>query len=357
MERKRRVEISVLNTLFCLIVIFIHIISYPVAAFSANTPEYNVVMIPWRLCSFVVQGFVMLSGVKLFLNKKENLSFGAYLKGRIKGVIVPYSVCFAVYYLCFFLVYDYTFDAGFILKKFITGDLVCHLYFIPIIFQFDLLFPLWRRLVGKCSPKAVIPIAILFSMAMESFFPCLLGKIFLGFNFIYNDRLFTTYLSYWLIGCYIGKNYDKFCSMLKKYYGAVCIAFALSLIAVIGFSYLAYNQLAYIPWINLVHNLYVLLVCVFLYGTVLKVPPLVWEKIPLLFKIDRASFYIYLYHMLAVLLAEWFLNRVGICAQGTAFVIRALFAYGLTLPVCIMYQKLSGFVKSKRLQVREGGRK
>lgn len=356
MERKRRVEISVLNTLFCLTVIFIHIISYPVAAFSVNTIKYNMVMIPWRLCSFVVQGFVMLSGIKLFLNKKDNLPFSVYLKGRIKGVIVPYAVCFAVYYLCFFAVYQYPLDAGFILEKFFTGDLVCHLYFIPIIFQFDLLFPVWKRLIGKCSEKIVIPIAILFSMAMEMFFPRILNGIFSGFTFVYNDRLFTTYLSYWLIGCYIGKNYDKFCSMLKKHFSAIFIVFVLSLATVTGFSYLAYNQLAYIPWINIVHSIYVLAVCIFLYGIALKIPPHVWEKVPVLFKIDRASFYIYLYHMLAVLLAEWFLEEAGICAQGTAFVIRVIFAYGLTLPGCIIYQKLSRFVKSKRRQMWEVGR-
>lgn len=337
MERKRRVEISVLNTLFCLTVIFIHIISYPVDAFSVNTIKYNMVMIPWRLCSFVVQGFVMLSGVKLFLNKKDNLPFAVYLKGRIKGVIVPYAVCFAVYYLCFFAVYQYPLDVGFILKNFFTGDLVCHLYFIPIIFQLDLLFPVWKRLVKACSPVVVIPVAILFSALMEMYFPMLLGKA--GISFIYNDRIFTTYLSYWLIGCYIGKSYDNFCHLLKKYFWAVAVVFALCLVANIGVSYLAYNQLAVVRYTNLVQNAYVISVCMFIYGIVLFVPREKWEKLSLVFEIDRASFNIYLYHMFAILLAEALFERTGITAQGTALVIRAVIAYGITLPCCIIYQK------------------
>lgn len=340
MQGKRRVEISVLNVLFCLIVILIHIISYPVAEFSVNTVKYNLVMILWRLLSFVVQGFVMLSGIKVFLNAKDTLAFGKYFKGRIKGVIVPYAVCYMVYYLCFFVAYKYPLDVGFMLKNFLTGSLVCHLYFIPIIFQLDLLFPVWKGLVKKCHPAVIIPIAIVFSIAMEMFFPRALNAVFPDLHFIYNDRLFTTYLSYWLIGCYIGKYYDSFCNMLKKHFGAICVVFAISLLAVIGCSYLAYNRLVGIPYINLVHDVYVLAVCIFLYGAVLKVPKKFWDKLPILFKIDRASFYIYLYHMLAVLLAGWVLVRLGIVAQGIAFIIRALFAYGLTLPGCIIYQKI-----------------
>lgn len=340
MEQKRRVEISVLNALFCLIVILIHVISYPVAAFSINTIKYNLVMIPWRLSSFVVQGFVMLAGVKLFLNAKNTLPYSKYLMGRIKGVIVPYAICFAAYYLYFVLAHKYSLDARFVIKNFFTGDIVCHLYFIPIIFQFDLLFPVWKRVVKSCSPIIVIPVAILFSALMEKYFPMFINASFPGIRFIYNDRLFTTYLSYWLIGCYIGKNYDTFCRLLKKYFAAVSVVFALCLLANIGISYLAYNQLAVITYTNFIHTAYALLACMFLYGVVLFVPREKWEKFSLIFKIDRASFNIYLYHMIAVFFSQWLLERLGILAQGTAFVIRMILVYGLTLPGCIIYQKI-----------------
>ena len=208
MERKRRVEISVLNTIFCLIVVLIHIMSYPVAAFSGDMLKYSLVMLPWRLCSFVVQGSIMLSGVKLFLNGKDKSPYLKYQKGRFFGVIVPYIICFAAYYVLFVVIYDYPVDARFILKEFFTGSLVCHLYFIPLLFQFDLLLPLWRTVVNKCTPKVVIPIAIVFSFFMEMFLPQIIRTIFPGFEFLYNDRIFTTYLCYWLIGCYIGRYYE-----------------------------------------------------------------------------------------------------------------------------------------------------
>ena len=70
---KRRIELSLLNVLFCLIVIMIHILSYPVSQLDVGTAEYTAVMLLWRLMSFVVQGFVLLSGLKMFLTKKDRI--------------------------------------------------------------------------------------------------------------------------------------------------------------------------------------------------------------------------------------------------------------------------------------------
>ncbi|MBE7023455.1 MAG: acyltransferase [Ruminococcaceae bacterium] len=346
MERKRRIEISVLNVLFSLIVIFIHVNSYSVSAFEVNTPKYTVFMLMWRLASFVVPGFVLLSGVKLFLNGKDKLPMGTYIKGRLKGVILPYVICFGVFYVFYMVVYDYPLDPWFMLKHLVFGGLVCHMYFIPLLFQFDLLFPLWKKVINKCSPLIVIPFAILISQLLKGYFPGMLKTIFPQWEFLYNDRLFTTYLSYWLVGCYVGKNYDAFCEIMKRNFRVICTFFGIALVGVIYFSYLAFNQIEYIPYINEVHNLYVLAVCIFLYALVLKIPDSVILRIPFLLKLDGASFYIYLYHMLAVLLGEWLVQRLGIVAQGPAFLLRAVVAYGLTLPCCVIYKSLKKKVMS-----------
>lgn len=311
MAQKRRIEISALNVLFCLSVIFIHIISYAVTACTPGTIEYNLAMIPWRLSSYVVQGFVMLAGVKLFLNKKEDKPYLLHLRARVKGVIVPYAVSFLVYYIYFVIVYKYTFDVMFILRHFLLGSLVFHLYFIPMLFQFDLLFPVWKKIVNKCSPVIIIPFALLFSQLCESHLPQMISAVFPNVSFIYNDRIFTTYLAYWLIGCYIGKYYDSFCEILKKNFRTICIIFVIVLLMVIYFSYLAYNNITSVPYMNMIHNLYVLYVCVFLYAVALKIPPKVYERIPLVTKIDKWSLYIYLYHILVIFLAEKLLRFIS----------------------------------------------
>ena len=64
---KRKNELSLLNIIFCLLVIFIHIASAPIAGLSKGSWQYGVFFVPWRLSSFVVQGFIFLSGLKMFL--------------------------------------------------------------------------------------------------------------------------------------------------------------------------------------------------------------------------------------------------------------------------------------------------
>ena len=190
MERKRRIEISALNVLFSMLVIFIHINSYSVSAFEVNTSKYTFFMLMWRLASFVVPGFIMLAGVKLFLNGKDSLPFGRYIKGRFKGIILPYAVCFAVYYAFYAVVYDYPLDPKFMLKQFVFGGLVCHMYFIPLLFQFDLLHPLWRKVISRCSFVVVMPFAILTSQLFGAHLPEMIKTVFFLFilslsNFIF----------------------------------------------------------------------------------------------------------------------------------------------------------------------------
>jgi fucose 4-O-acetylase-like acetyltransferase len=124
MASKRKSEISYLNVLLCLFVIFIHIISFAVSGFETGTLSYNLAMFPWRMVSFVVQGFILLSGVKLFLTGKDEKSYGEYLKSRIKGVILPYIFSYFIYYVFYFVVYDYPLDIAFILKHLVLGSLV-----------------------------------------------------------------------------------------------------------------------------------------------------------------------------------------------------------------------------------------
>lgn len=348
MARERKTEISYLNILLCLFVIFIHIISFAVSGFEYSTLSYNLAMFPWRMVSFVVQGFILLSGVKLFLTKKDEQNYGKYLVSRIKGVILPYILSYFIYYAFYFIVYDYPLDIVFILKHFVLGSLVCHFYFIPLLFQFDLLFPLWKRIINKCSPIIVIPFVLLFSLIFEIYFPNMVATAFPNVNFIYNDRLFTTYLAYWIIGCYIGKYYEKFEELLKNNFKTISVCFSLSLILFFYYTYLAFNYITYIPFMNQVHSLYALCVIIFLYALFIRLP----KQMPaFLQKLDKASFDIYLYHMMFVFFANFIIEKLAIQSQFSGFAVRVICSYGLTIPLCIIWNRLK-----KKFHAKNGTR-
>ena len=63
---KRKTEISILNVLFCLMVLVIHTLSLGMVELEKTSWQFMSVYVPWKLCSVAVYGFIFLSGVKLF---------------------------------------------------------------------------------------------------------------------------------------------------------------------------------------------------------------------------------------------------------------------------------------------------
>jgi len=305
-----------------------------------GTIKYTLVMIPWRLSSFVVPGFIMLSGVKLFLNGREQKPYFKHIKSRLNSIVKPYAICFVIYYIYFMIAKEYPPDIeyvinqlhyiftasvwynipfmirnlfqfivvndglslGFIIKNFLSGGLVYHLYFIPLILQFDALLPLWKKTVTKYSPVKVLPFVLLITPLCEVFLPQVITSVFPNAQFVYNDRIFTSYLAFWLIGCYIGKYYDSYCKILKNKFSLICAFYGISLALVTLFSYISYNEIAQVPYINFINYLYALCTLMFLYAVSLKIPQNIFEKLPALSKIDRSSYLIYLYHVLPLMI-------------------------------------------------------
>ncbi|MBR5309448.1 MAG: acyltransferase [Clostridia bacterium] len=330
---KRRIELSLLNVLFCLTVIMIHILSYPVSQLDMGTAEYTAVMLLWRLMSFVVQGFVLLSGLKMFLTKKDTVGYFKYILGRIITVIVPYIICCVAYNLFFRYQYGYSFEGVEFWSKVATGHMVSHLYFIPLLLQFDLLYPLWKIIVGKCTPIIVVPTAVVLSCIFESKFPAMINAFTDGAFPIYNDRIFTTYLSFWLVGCYIGKYYDTFRETAKKHFATVSVIYGTSTVLCAFLSYYHYNGLASVPAMNEVHYIYTFGAIIFLLCLAIKLPENTVAHFPLLRVIDRLSYGIYLWHMMLLYTADVIISDLAIKGQWQSFGLRAVFVYGGTILV------------------------
>lgn len=163
-KKRLKSEISVLNVLFCLMVIFIHITSYTIAALDAASPTVKVLHAFWRLCSCAVYGFIFLSGVKLFLKEDKDFSLKKFYVSRLKKIVLPYVVAVIFYYL--FEIsrgyYEFSFkELGFFL---LSGKIECHLYFVVIIIQFYLLMPLWQKLVSLKNKPLLLTGAFLLNI-------------------------------------------------------------------------------------------------------------------------------------------------------------------------------------------------
>ena len=138
-NRRRKKDIVFLNILFCFLVIFIHISSEVVVEMPRDTLFFKTVFCTQRLSSFVVQGFLLLSGVKLFLNKGDRINYFKFYKGRLLRVVLPYVIWVFIYY-CYFCKENYFVFSFEELGHFIiNGDLSAHFYFIiiPFIYTYN----------------------------------------------------------------------------------------------------------------------------------------------------------------------------------------------------------------------------
>ena len=200
MEKKRNPTLSYLNLLFCLTVVFIHVSSEPVTALDRHSFAYYAVMIPWRLSSYVVQGFLFLSGVKLCFDGKDKLERSAFWRRRIQSVVIPYLLWNLLYY-CYFVHNGYfPFRLSDLAGYTLRGDLVSPFYFVVVIVQFYLLAPLFVRLTAKCRPAPLLAASFVLMLALWKGTVPLLRTLGICGSFAYMDRVFVTYLFYFVLG-------------------------------------------------------------------------------------------------------------------------------------------------------------
>ncbi len=291
----KKQEISFVNTVLCLLVMWIHICSVVIGSPEQYGFSYFVVFLSWRLSAFVVQGFLFLSALKFFRKMKPDFSYGHFMKSRIRKIGIPYVIATVVSYFGLIFLHYYTFDFRFLLRSLLLGDMIAPFYFVIILFQFYLLMPLWRKMVEKVDFWLAAVVSVLLMRLFHEGLPTMLALCFPEFSFAYNDRVFSSYLAYWVLGCYAGRYYDCFLAGLQKNGKYILFGFAIFLFAD---GLLAYGNTTgkfSVPFLEDVHTLYVCfaLLAVFWIGKN-------WSEGFFRFRflqgINGMSFYIYLYH-------------------------------------------------------------
>ncbi len=326
----KKVELSFLNTLFCLLVILIHVLSSPVTAFEKESLQYLLALIPWRLSAFVVQGFIFLAGVKMALGFNKNVSYKKYLSARFSAVLIPYIIWVFIFYI-YFISRNYF---GFSIKDFagyvLRGDLVSHFYFVIIIVQFYLLRPLWKLMTEKIKFPVALFMTITVMILSKVFLPALFGG--------YTDRIFTTYLIFWVCGCYMGANYESYTEKILGRRKIITLLFfaAAALEATLSYVHFTGNRIFCIEEMHLVY-------CILAVMFVVALSFSLGEKIMksrLLKEIDKASYYIYLVHPLFIFMVDEKMQELGIISISNAFLVRAAVVYTASILSCIAYEKI-----------------
>ncbi len=331
---KRKSELSLLNILMCLFVIFVHVVSWTIGDMDKSSLAYVFTLIPWRLTQFVVQGFVFLSAVKLFASGKEH-NYENFLVGRYKRVVIPYVLWVLIYYAYFIRhsYYAYTFSWGDLGTYLFFGTLCSHFYFVVMIMQFYLNLPLFKWMTRKVNVWILAILSIVLTALFKQYV-----------HFQYDDRVLPAYLCYFMLGAAVGINYAKVCKLLKK-----CFVLILPLFAAFAAAdgYLTYRAQVHgitFKYIEIVHMGYCIAAIFFFLSLFLLISEGRYLSKPLSL-IDRSSYGIYLSHVLFIYIANDLIGRFGITGMAEKLIFRAVFTYAVTLGVCMIYTFTWGLFK------------
>lgn len=344
--KKRKTELMVFNTVLCLIVVLIHLLSQPISRLTPDTLLFKPYNSVWRLSTFVVQAFIFVSAVKTFLNGKSE-SYGKFIVKRLKTILLPYLIAVLLYYLYFVYIMEYfPFSVKDYLVYALRGDLAAHFYFIVVIMQFYLLYPLWKLMLNKVSVIPAVGAAAVIMGVLGLYSPFILDKLFNGYVFPYTDRVFTSYLLYWVGGMYVGKYYDKFIEAVKKKTLMLICIFVIA--AAVDVKLLLMNKqgLAAPLHLDMIHCIYCIAAVMLLVNLSCKLCAVMRGPLR---EIDSSSYYIYLYHVLLIfILDNNVLKNVSIDSVTLQFLFRTVIIYAACLLMAYIHKIICMPMERKR---------
>ena len=265
--------------------------------------------------SFVsVPGFFLLSGLKVTLPRKRPQRLSDYYLSRVKSLLLPYLIAFTGYYLVFLYWLRWmTFSARECLQYLVRGNLSAQFYFLIALFQFVALTPFFRWLARRWSPLLLVPFSLGLMWLSSMYFNAVLQIFLPDVTFPYADRVFTSYLAYYVAGCCIGENYPQFKEFLGKNRGLIwflCIFFTLSDATL---SVLSFSGRHWVSFLEYIHTLYIFSAILALFDLALHLPSPLPKAVE---QIDRVSFLIYLWHCLVITLFNDRAPTLGLTGIG-----------------------------------------
>lgn len=335
--KSRKNELSLMSVIFCLFVIFIHAASYAVTYADKGSWQYAAIFPVWKLSSCAVPGFIFLAGIKLALGLEKPFSYPKYLAGRFFRVVLPYIIAAVVYALYFYFSGLAVYTPGEFIQSLVLGKFEAHFYFVTTIVQFYLLAPLWRILARRLDNGVRVAVTLVIAYFLSLIFGLYLADFLILFDrehvFVYADRVFTTYLFWWIGGLCVGRHYEVVKKEAARSFIPASVIFAFAAILDGTLAYLHTAKGAGIWWLETVHTLYILTAVIFFFSLGVKLSES--RAMKLIKPLDRASYQIYLWHPFAFYFADRLSVAAGIASISGVFAARILFAV-LVIALCVL---------------------
>lgn len=296
MRKERIDEINFVRAIAIFAVLLIHVSSSARVTAEWGSKSYPIYLLANQLGQFAVPLFIFISGLVLFYQYFDTWTWKQaipFYKKRLKYIVVPYLI-WSVFYYFFYQVLrqqELAFDLSKFLYNLAWGRSGYHLYFMVIIIQFYLVFPLLITLMRKLKFTAVHLI--------------LIGIVVKGIFYYFHHwvepinhaaALLPNYIIFFCVGGAIGILYKSFKAKSEHLWWtfalAIAIGFFYSILLITSNSGVVFWGPMYV----VLYQLYAVLIGISLLWIGQKLSGSITISSRLLYAFGAASFGIYFVH-------------------------------------------------------------
>lgn len=340
-------ELDYMNGVGCLLVILIHVLSVGISTVDRSSWLAAAVYLPWRLAACAVPMFFYTGAVKMALQFEDAaLSpkiYFRYVLRRFTKIYLPYAAWAVVYYLYFLNIHYVQGGVRKFLSYLLLGNLSAPFYYVVVVMQFYLLLPLWVWMLRHVPAYLAVGIGLLARLCMLQLPAVLAG---FGINFAYTNRLFPTFLIFWVAGLYVGKYYDAFTLTTRVRSTLVICTVG---VAVYGWlslrGFVTGKALFDLDQIKIFTDLMSILL---LHAAALKLAESENRLTRLLSGIHRASFSVFLSHCLFLTIVTVNLENAGVTKLSVLLPARFLTCYTLPFLLYCAFRWITAAGSSRR---------
>lgn len=305
MTKKDYMSIHLLRIFACALVIIIHTTATPSTLLPFNSFTQILFLALNQLSKAAVPIFVFISGYTLSkLYKNQKISAVSFWTSRLPKIVLPYIIWSFVYFSIFAYNGKYPLELGFIIRGLLYGTFVYHIYFMIIIIQFYILFPLFHNVSLKIRESKFLLASIIMQLSLTSAI------------FQYKDRSFTSYLIYFAIGMLLATKpvqFDRKKTLVNAYF------FVWMLVGTANFVIALATQNQWIKWsANLYSLIFVLLSAISILALYLFFEGIASKQVlsenlnAHVKKMSQATPLIYFSHPIVLFASEVILNALSI---------------------------------------------
>lgn len=220
-------ELDLLRALAAISVIVIHVTASPLVFAERGSLYHYLITFANQFARFSIPAFIFVTGLVLFYNYNDyrSTNWPKYFRKRVAFVLLPYIFWSTVYFSLrqYFAYQGLTLNeiAGQFVTALFRGDAYYHLYFVVLVFQFYLLFPLilplWQRLKGYIGWVTLLLFGLYFGYVYLLFYNIKpFDSQVIKFIFQYQGKLFLTWLGFFALGAYCSYRLTEVRSFLSR---------------------------------------------------------------------------------------------------------------------------------------------